>query len=125
HAVRQRELQRHAARLEAGAERLQRRPGGLGQIDGLEAEVLAAREAEERGDLPLDALELAQDEAVLGGEGRCGLARELLREAPGGGHGVGISCAMRAASSPMAASFSACASERSTATVRASSSAAS
>src|SRR6266699_2008503 len=39
--------------------------------------------------------------------------------------GLRISCAMRAASSPMAASFSACASERSTATVRASSSAAS
>src|SRR5881396_255389 len=87
-AVRQLQLERHAARLEAGAERLQRRPGQLAQIDRLEAEVLAAREAQQRGDLPLDALELAQDEAVLDGEGGGGLARELLREAPGGGHGV-------------------------------------
>src|SRR5439155_490045 len=87
-AVRQLRLERHAARLEAGAERLERRAGQLAQIDRLEAEVLATREAEERGHLSLDALELAQDEAVLGGEGRRGLARELLREAPGGGHGV-------------------------------------
>src|SRR5207247_2355654 len=48
-AVRQLELERHAARLEAGAERLQRRPGQLGQSDRPEPALLSPREAAQPG----------------------------------------------------------------------------
>jgi hypothetical protein len=62
----------------------ERAVGERPEIDGLEAELVAPREAEQRGDLALHARELDEDDLVLFGIGRVGLTSELLREAPSG-----------------------------------------
>src|SRR5439155_18847130 len=68
--------------------RIERRPAQLPQVDRLEAQLVAAREAEQLPHPPLDALELFEDEAVLGDPRLPGLPRELLRQAACGGHRV-------------------------------------
>src|SRR5262249_36933913 len=60
----------------------------LPEVDPAEAELLAARKAQQRCDLTLDPLELDQDQAMLDGERRSRFLRELLREAPRRGHRV-------------------------------------
>jgi hypothetical protein len=88
HAGRPHQIGGDPGSVEPRTERVQRCPRQLPQVDRLEAELVAAREAEQPAHLPLDALELLQDEPVLGGARQPRLARELLRQAARGGHGV-------------------------------------
>jgi hypothetical protein len=58
------------------------------QIERLDPKLVASREAQQGGDLLLDALELLQNDLVFGDERRAGLERELLGQASRSGDRV-------------------------------------